>query len=167
MLSYFFKDKTTFRRNMLFCIIASAFMTSCSMYFYNSFVNLNQANRKAQATYEAQAEWFRNYDYAAVNDLEKIILKPVKASELEGVQKEQLELFGKHGLNLVSVRKGNVITKGKLKSVATSVIFEGNWEKITSLLNEFEKNHLVVITSLNLSTDKNIICKMDYSIYYN
>lgn len=167
MLTYFFKDKTTFRRNMLLCITASAFMASCSMFFYNNFVNLSQANNKARATYEAQAEWYRNYDYEAVRDLEKVILKPVKASELEKVQKEQLELFSKHGLNLVSVRKGNVITKSKLKSAATSVVVEGKWENITALLNEFEKNHLVVITSLNLSTDKNIVCKMDYSIYYN
>lgn len=167
MLTYFFKDKSTFRRNMLLCITASFFMTSLSMYLYSSFVSLNQANAKVKATYEAQAEWLKNYDYETVKELEKTILKPVASSDLDKVQKEQLEMFSKHNLNLISVRKGNSVLKGKIKSVSASVIAEGKWEDVTALLNEFEKNHLVVITKLNLSNDKTVTCKMDYSVYYN
>ena len=76
-------------------------------------------------------------------------------------------MFSKHNLALVNVSKKNQAVKGKLKSISTSVIAEGRWEDVTALLNEFEKNHLVVITSLNLSNDKSVTCKMDYSIYYN
>lgn len=169
MLTYFCKDRSPFRRNMLLFIIGSIFMTICSLFCYTSFINLNQANTKAKATYEAQAEWLNNYDYKTVKELEETILRPIPAASLDKVQKEQLELFSKHNLNLINVSKKNSVTKAKskLKSTSTSVTAEGRWEDITALLNEFEKKHLVVITNLNLSNNKSIICKMDYSIYYN
>lgn len=167
MLTYFFKDSSPFRRNMMLLVTGSVIMTACSLFCYTNFVNLSQANIKAKATYEAQAEWLQNYDYKAVQELEKTILRPIPAASLDKVQKEQLEMFSKHNLALVNVSKKNQAVKGKLKSVSTSVIAEGRWEDVTALLNEFEKKHLVVITNLNLSNDKSVTCKMDYSIYYN
>lgn len=167
MLTYFFKDSSPFRRNMMLLVTGSVIMTACSLFCYTSFVNLNQANIKAKATYEAQAEWLQNYDYKAVQELEKTILRPIPAASLDKVQKEQLEMFSKHNLALVNVSKKNQAVKGKLKSVSTSVIAEGRWEDVTALLNEFEKKHLVVITNLKLSNDKSVTCKMDYSVYYN
>lgn len=166
MFKYFLQDKTSFKNSILFLLIASFCMLFFSTYFYNEFVVKSQANTKALATYSAQAEWLNNYDKEAVSELQKTILSPVKYSEVDMVQKKQLSLFDKHGLKLVSVRKGNTTSKGKIKSISTSIVAEGNWENLSAMLNEFEKNHLVVITKLDLSYEDQVNCKMDFNIYY-
>mgnify|MGYP000411168636 CR=1 FL=1 len=54
-----------------------------------------------------------------------------------------------------------------LKGVKSTVSFEGTWENISAVLNEFEKQkNLVVITDLSLNVRDGINGRLDYVVYY-
>lgn len=169
MFDAFSKDKSGFKVSIFLL-----FLVSC-VFLFSSFVVLNlfnttlAENEKLGAEYRSQAEWFKSFDKDGALRLQRQLVKPCKAAELDSVQQRQLEVLVSHGVRINSVRKsGNEAAKGPVKSLKMSVDFSGSWNDVRAALNSFEKqDSLVVITKLNLKSDSTVSCNMDYSIYYN
>lgn len=168
MLNAFLKDKSSFKKFIFIMSIMSVVLIISTGIIFEYFIALTQSNTKEIAVYKAQEEWLKKFDYNAAKELENTILTPVNAARLDTVQQEQLDMFSKNGLKLVSVRNKQKNNKNKAKSITTEVIVEGSWENMIAALNEFEKKNLVVITDLSLASDKknNIQGHLKYNIYY-
>ena len=87
------------------------------------------------------------------------MLKPAAYENVELVQQAQLDLIRKNRLTILNVNKGAAPAPGtggkkkKIQYAETSVTLTGAWNDIVACLNEFEKNHLVVINNLHLGTN--------------
>ena len=95
------------------------------------------------------------------------------------MQRGQVEKFRQHNLNLVNIQNGivkpKVVKKAKknakerqLDFVQSSATVTGSWDDFIACLNEFEKEHLVIITDCKLSNEKTGLIRADmrYRVYY-
>ena len=148
--------KLGLRRKFIFSALLHYYLFSA--YTLNA-MRVTQAaeNNKLAATYQSQSTWLRQIDYEEMDALYVAILKPVKATEIDSVQEQQLDILRSHNLVIESVRNDNDKKQkknAKIKSVLTQVTVQGSWDNIVAALNEFETKNLVVITELDMSPDK-------------
>ena len=172
MLEAFFKDKSGFKHGVILVVFLSLVLFGAIFVILGRYNNVVVASAKDNATFIAQSEWLKKYDSKIVEEIEKLILYPCKENEVDKIQKDQLNVFTKHGVTVTSVRKANInktskASKAALKGAKTSVNFRGSWDDVLAVINEFEKQKtLVVITDLSLSMSDEINGRMDYVIYY-
>ncbi len=172
MFNAFIDDKSGFKNGVILLILISLLFLGGMFVLLNRYNVIVAQSAKDNVAFEAQSVWLKKYDADTVKEIEKLVLLPCKESEVDKVQKEQLQLFAKQGIKVSTVRKANMTKSAKaaknaLKGAKTSLSFEGSWENIVALLNEFEKQHsLVAITDLSLSSADGIHGRMDYVIYY-
>ena len=163
------KDNSGFKTSIFLLFVVSCIFLFSSFFVLNLFNTTLADNERLGAEYRSQAEWFQSFDKDGALRLQKEMLKPCNASELDSVQQRQLEVLASHGVRISSVRKsGNDAgAKGASKSLKVSVDFTGSWSDVCAALNSFEKqDSLVVITKLNIKSDNLVSCNMDYSIFY-
>ena len=169
MFDAFSKDKSGFKASIFLLFLVSCVFLFSSFIVLNLFNTTLAENEKLGAEYRSQAEWFKSFDKDGALRLQRQLVKPCKANELDSVQQRQLEVLASHGVRINSVRKsGNdASAKGSAKALKMSVDFSGSWSDVRAALNSFEKqDSLVVITKLNLKSDSTVTCNMDYFIYY-
>lgn len=170
MFDAFSKDDSGFKTSILMMFLVSCIFLVASFYLLNIFNNALAENNRLSAEYQSQAEWFQQFDKDGALRLEKQIMRPCMANEVDKVQQRQLEVLSSHGLRIISVRKVNINTTAKVggvKAMVTAVELSGTWNDFRSALNNFEKqDSLVVITKLNLRTGSPITCNMEYAIYH-
>lgn len=171
MFNAFFADKTGFKNIVVLVVLLALVVLGGSFVMLGRYNSLVASNDKAAADYRAQALWLKKYDGNVVKEIDDLVLSPCKEAEADKVQKEQLQVFAKHGVKVVGVKKA-IMSKSNnknavLKGVKSTVSFEGTWENISAVLNEFEKQkNLVVITDLSLNVRDGINGRLDYVVYY-
>ena len=172
MFEAFLKDKSSFKHGVILVVLLAFVLFGAIFVLLGRYNNVVAANAKDNATFVAQSEWLKKYDSKTVEEIEKLVLHPCKEIEVDKIQKDQLNVFTKHGVTVNSVRKANISkaskgSKAALKGAKTSVTFNGSWNNVLAVINEFEKQKtLVVITDLSLSMSDEINGRMDYVIYY-
>lgn len=172
MFEAFLKDKSGFKHGVILVCFLSFLLFGSIFVILGRYNNVVADSAKDNATFVAQSEWLKKYDAKTVEEIEKMILYPCKESEVDKIQKEQLNVFTKHGVTVSAVRKANISKSSKagksaLKGAKTSVNFKGSWDNVLAVINDFEKQKtLVVITDLSLSMTDEISGRMDYVIYY-
>ena len=170
MFDAFSKDDSGFKTSILMMFLVSCIFLVASFYLLNIFNNALAENNRLSAEYQSQAEWFQQFDKDGALRLEKEIIRPCKADEVDKVQQRQLEVLSSHGLRIISVRKANSNTSAKVggvKAIVMAVALSGSWDDFRSAFNNFEKqDSLVVITRLNLRSGSPVACNMEYAIYY-
>ena len=166
-----FKSSTT-----ILIIILLAF--SLGFVVLDAFRIANEQSKiSTYAKAKNEQEWLQKFSFADNAKLLKLVLAPVKFSDIEKVQLEQISLIKKHNLIIKKIDNGKIKipdqTKKKDKNnvnyAQTTVTLSGSWENLAALLNSFEKLHLVVITDLKMDFDAKtglINTSMKYQIYY-
>lgn len=170
-------DKSNFKTRILLAGFLSVAALAGSVMLSSMFVSKMTENNKQASNFASQNVWLQKFDYKDATNLYKLILKPCKASDVDNVQKEQLDILKDHKLTVVGVKNDKGNDKGPLKSRKTSVDLIGDWNDLNAALSDFEKKHFVVITNASVSTDNFngantgtqglIKVKLDYNIYYN
>ena len=172
MFDAFLKDKSSFKHGVVLAVLLSFILFGAMFVILGRYNAVVAQSSKDNATFAAQSEWLRKYDAKTVEEIEKLVLYPCKEAEIDKIQQEQLNVFTKHGVTVSAVRKANISktrksSKTALKGAKTSVNFNGSWDNVLAVVNEFEKQKtLVVITDLALSMSDEISGRMDYVIYY-
>ena len=170
MFDAFSKDNSGFKTSIFLMFLVSCMFLVASFLFINIFNTALSENNRLSAEYRSQAEWLQRFDKDGALRLDKEIMRPCKAHEVDKVQQRQLEVLSSHGLRIISVRKANNNTSpksGSVKSLVMAVDLAGSWNDFRAALNSFEKqDSLVVITRLNLRSGSPIACNMEYTIYY-
>ena len=170
MFDSFYKDNSGFKTSIFLMFLVSCMFLVASFFILNIFNAALSENNRLRSEYRSQAEWFQKFDKNGALRLEKEIVRPCKANEVDKVQQRQLEVLSSHGLSIISVRKASSNTPAKTGGVKATVIaveLSGSWSDFRSALNNFEKQEsLVVITRLNLRSGSPVACNMEYAIYY-
>lgn len=159
MLKQYSEDKSLFRKNMDMALILIV-VGLVAIYFLNSFrVNMIASYSQQYEQSVANKTWLEEFDVSANKKLLNNMLKPAAYENVELVQQAQLDLIRKNRLTILNVNKGADPAPGtggkkkKIQYAETSVTLTGAWNDIVACLNEFEKNHLVVINNLHLGTN--------------
>lgn len=171
MFNAFITDKSGFKNIIVLVTLLSFVFLAGTFMLLGQYNGIVVDNNKKEAEFQAQAVWLKKYDGNVVNEIEKKILRPCKETDVDKVQKEQLQLFEKNGVKVISVRKSamakNTKNPNALKGAKMTVDFEGSWENIVNMLNVFEKQkNLVVITDLTFNVKDGVHGKLDYVVYY-
>lgn len=170
MFDAFSKDNSGFKASIFLMFLVSCMLLAVSFFVFNIFNTALAENNRLSSEYRSQAEWFQKFDKDGALRLDKEIVRPCKADEVDRVQQRQLEVLSSNGLRVVSVRKANSNTPDKaggIKAMVMAVELSGAWNDFRSALNNFEKQEsLVVITRLNLRSGSPVACNMEYAIYY-
>ena len=170
MFDAFSKDNSGFKTSIFLMFLVSCMLLAASFFVLNIFNTSLAENNRISAEYRSQAEWFKKFDKDGALRLEKEIIRPCKADEVDKVQQRQLEVLSSHGLRIISVRKANSNTSAKVggvKAIVMAVALSGSWDDFRSAFNNFEKqDSLVVITRFNLRSGSPVACNMEYAIYY-
>ena len=170
MFDAFSKDNSGFKTSIFLMFLVSCMFLAASFFMLNIFNTSLAENNRLSSEYRLQAEWLKRFDKEGALRLEKEIMRPCKADELDKVQQRQLEVLSSHGIRIMSVRKANSntpIKAGGVKAIVMAVELSGSWNDFRSALNNFEKqDSLVVITRLNLRSGSPVACNMEYAIYY-
>lgn len=170
MIKTFFNDNSGFKNRILFLIILTIIFTCGSVFFANQYAKKAEANNKLAAQYSAERKWLETFDEKTALSVNEKLLKPVTEDQLEKIQQQQLGIFEKNGVIVVSAQKSNVISdkKSKLKAIKVNANLVSSWNDIISALNEFETNNLVVITNLDMWVNKSGSLSTDitYNIFY-
>ena len=159
MLKQYSEDKSLFRKNMDMALILIV-VGLVAIYFLNSFrINMIESYSQKYEQSVANKNWLEEFDVSANKKLLNNMLKPAAYANVELVQQAQLDLIRKNRLTILNVNKGAAPAPGtggkkkKIQFAETSVTLTGTWNDIVACLNEFEKNHLVVINNLHLGTN--------------
>ena len=158
MLKQYSEDKSLFRKNMDMALILIV-VGLVAIYFLNSFrINMIASYSQKYEQSVANKNWLEEFDVSANKKLLNNMLKPAAYANVELVQQAQLDLIRKNRLTILNVNKGAAPAPGtggkkkKIQFAETSVTLTGAWNDIVACLNEFEKNHLVVINNCLLYT---------------
>lgn len=175
MWKAFSEDTSDFKKKIAIYFLLSVLSVAAIFFLNGMRVAKVAENYKNEATFKAQSEWLRNFDFKEVAALQKAILKPVKAADVDKVQKEQLQILQNHGLVIAAVKNNEIKDKTKpqksnIKSVESVVTVTGSWDNISAALNEFEHKNLVVITDLSINPankDTDILtARLSYATYF-
>lgn len=170
MFNAFMSDKSSFKNIMILLVLFGMVLLCGAFMMLGKYNDIVITNNKAAAEFKSQANWLHRYDADAVAKINKVVLQPCKESEIDRVQKEQLQLLSSKGVVVTSVKKAPLIkskAKTALKGVKSSLTFRGKWDNIVAALNAFEKQKdLVVITDLVMNAKDDIEGHLDYVIYY-
>lgn len=170
MFDAFSKDKSGFKASIFLMFLVSCVLLVSSFLLLNMFNNGLSENNRLSAEYSSQAEWFQKFDKQGALRLEKEIVRPCKANEVDKVQQRQLDVLASHGVRIISVRKGSGTPAAPVNGVKSQVMVvdcSGSWNTLRAAFNVFEKQDtLVVITRLNLKSGSPVTCNMEYAIYY-
>ena len=178
MFNAFMQDQSSFKKKLMFLVLLSVVSVGSSAFLSQIYTTKTEENEHLKAEYTAQSHWFQKFDYKDATKLYDMVLKPCKLSDLDSIQSEQLSLLKTHNLTILSVKNDAPLDKPDkkipLKYRKSTVTLTGSWNDLTSALNEFEKNHLVVITnsSFSLDNDKSASASglmkvtLEYNIYF-
>lgn len=173
MLESFLNDKSTFRLTVIIRIVFALIFVCTAFYFVGMASDTLAENNKLAARYQSEKNWLTKFKPAKLNAIIASVPKPAKEQEVEEVQNKQLAILQKHHVTIINVRKDSVskganAKKGSLPFVKADLQLQSNWDNLVAALNELEKEHLVVITDLQLSSKdgSDVFTRMSYNIYY-
>lgn len=172
-------DNSDFKKK-IFVLVILIILAFFGWIFLNSYrITVTEQKVKAYELSQQQEAWLQNFDFEANQKLLSSTLDLVPLEEIEAVQRGQVEKFRQHNLNLVNIQNGivkpKVVKKAKknakerqLDFVQSSATVTGSWDDFIACLNEFEKEHLVIITDCKLSNEKTGLIRADmrYRVYY-
>ena len=179
MIEQFMADNSDFKKK-IFVLVILIILAFFGWIFLNSCrITVTEQKVKAYELSQQQEAWLQNFDFEANQKLLSSTLDLVPLEEIEAVQRGQVEKFRQHSLNLVNIQNGivkpKVVKKAKknakerqLDFVQSSATVTGSWDDFIACLNEFEKEHLVIITDCKLSNEKTGLIRADmrYRVYY-
>lgn len=170
MIKTFLSDNSGFRRKIFTLIVLTVVFICGSGILADKYQRKSEANSQLVAQYSSEKKWLESFDEKTALKINDKILKPVAENQLEKVQKQQLAIFEKHGVIILSAKKNNVVPdkNTKLKAIKVDVSLISSWDDITAALNEFETNNLVVITNLDMWVNKSgsLSTDISYNIFY-
>jgi hypothetical protein len=179
VIEQFMADNSDFKKK-IFVLVILIILAFFGWIFLNSCrITVTEQKVKAYELSQQQEAWLQNFDFEANQKLLSSTLDLVPLEEIEAVQRGQVEKFRQHNLNLVNIQNGivkpKVVKKAKknakerqLDFVQSSATVTGSWDDFIACLNEFEKEHLVIITDCKLSNEKTGLIRADmrYRVYY-
>lgn len=178
MFNAFMQDQSSFKKKFMLTVLLSVASIGSSVFLSQVYTTKTGENEHLKAEYAAQSSWFQKFDYKDATKLYNMVLKPCKLSELDSIQSEQLSLLKTHNLTILSVKNDAPLDKPDkkipLKYRKSTVTLTGSWNDLMAALNEFEKNHLVVITNSSFSLDNDkassasglMKATLEYNIYF-
>ncbi len=178
MIDQFIADKSDFKKKTILLLVLIFFSLFGWILLNNYRLDITQQKVKAFETSQQQAAWLEKFDYKANQEVLKHTLDLVPLKKVEEVQRTQLDIFRRHHLNLINIQNGEVKTKTGKKSksskekqlnfVQSSATVTGSWDDLIACLNDFEQQHLVVITDCRISNEKTglISAVLRYRIYH-
>lgn len=167
MIKSFLEDPA--RGGFILMAMLCVFFLAGSVLLYGQLAGQLGFNRQAVSAQAAEAAWMQSYDPEAWKALSQKVPRPCTAAELPAVRQRQLDILSSAGLEIESARNAATgsAKEGGLGAAGAVVNASGSWEQASAALSRFEKEGLVVITGLDLSSsDGKVNLKIDYDILY-
>lgn len=173
MLDSFLNDKSKFRLMVIIRIVFGLIFLGVALYFVSMASDTLVENNRLATRYQSEKNWLAKFKPAKLNAIIASVPKPAKEKEVEEVQNKQLAILQKHHVTILNVRKDSVSKgagpkKGSLPFVKADLQLQSSWEDLVAALNELEKEHLVIVTDLQLTSKEgaDVFTRMSYNIYY-
>lgn len=169
------KDTSSFKKDIgllsliiILLVVAAYVLTSMSAGSYQKMLaDKNTAQEKK--------EWLQQFDYAGNQLLLTNIPKLPLAANIDTVIQEQLATISNHNIQISDIKNKTFAADTKSKNgsklpyVQCDLQLEGEWEQITSCLNNLESRYVLSISKLQIeqnSKGPGVKAKVQYKTYY-